>query len=74
MVRSAPTALLTIPGRMCLGKSWTHSVFLPKISSLLIKGVFLACMVGLVHRGVINTVPVKPFETVMMIRGYINTI
>ena len=43
---------------------------LPEISSLL-REFFLE---GLGQGGVTNILPVKPFETVMVIKGYTNTI
>ena len=48
-----------------------HSAFLLKISSLL-KGVFSCPCGGLGQGGVTNTWPVKPLETVMVIKGYTN--
>ena len=66
----APIAFLTIPGKR---DSPPHT-FLPKISSLLIKGVF-SCPCGGLGQGVfINIWPVKPFETVIVIKGYTNKI
>ena len=44
-----------------------HSVFLLKISSFLIKGVFSCPFGDLGREGVINIWPVKPFETVPVI-------
>ena len=48
-----------------------HSAFLPKISSLLIKGGF-SCPCGCL--GVITTWLVKAFETEMVIEGFTNKI
>jgi hypothetical protein len=50
-------------------------VFLLKISSLLISREFFLALVGAwVKGGVKNMWPVKPFETVMVIKGYTNKI
>ena len=58
----APTAPLTVPGKRDL----------PKVSSWLIKGVFSCSFWGLGSGGVISVLPVKPFETVMVIKDYTN--
>ena len=69
----APIALLTpsleiVPGIV-------HSAVLPKSSSSLIKGVISCSCVGAWSQGgVINIFPVKPFETVMVIKGRTNKI
>ena len=52
-----------------------YTAFLLKISSLLIQGSFFLARVGAwVKGGVANIWPVKPFETVMVIKGYTNKI
>ena len=48
-----------------------HSAFL-KIFSLLIKSFFLPSYEGWGRGGVIDIWPVKPFETVPVIKGYTN--
>ena len=63
----APIAILTIPVR----RDPQTSVFLLKISSLLIKEeeFFLALWGARVRGGVISIWPVKPFETVPVIKS-----
>ena len=66
----APIALLTIPGRrdplLCVSsQDFFHADF---------KGV-ISCPCGGMGKGVvINIWPVKPFEAVMVIKGYTNKI
>ena len=52
-----------------------YYAFLLKFSSLLISREFFLARVGAwVKGGVMNIWPVKPFETVMVIKGYTNKI
>ena len=65
----ASIALLPIPE----GGIPYYAILL-KISSLLIKGVFSRRLGDLESGGVINICPIKPFATVMTIKGYTNPI
>jgi len=66
----APIALLTIPGRrdplLCVS---SQDFFLDNSREF-----FLALVEAWVKGGVIHSLPVKPFETVMVIKGYTNKI